>query len=109
MLGILAGAYGCAFAFAPVLQIRTMLMRGGAEQVSLALFVASLGNGSLWLAYGASVGSLPITLSNILGLSTTTATVLVMRRLRAGARSAREEDVKKRATGLEPATLSLGS
>lgn len=82
VLGVIAGIYGCAFAFAPILQIRKMMATGGADQVSAGLFVGGLLNGVLWLAYGLAVASLPVVLSNLLGIATTAATVLVMRRLR---------------------------
>lgn len=82
ILGVIAGIYGCAFAFAPVLQIRKMMATGGADQVSLGMFLGGVLNGVLWLAYGVAVGSLPVVASNMLGLATTIATLVVMLRLR---------------------------
>jgi MtN3 and saliva related transmembrane protein len=82
MIGLIAGVYGCAFAFAPLLQIRKTLMTGAVEQVSVGLFAGGMLNGVLWLAYGVSVGSLPVVAANILGITTCTATVIVMHRIR---------------------------
>jgi uncharacterized protein with PQ loop repeat len=78
--GILASVMGVAMSLAPLFQVRRVLERGQADDVSLAfLAVIALGSSS-WCAYGISTGDPYLIIPNTLGVITNVGTLLVVRR-----------------------------
>ena len=68
MLALLATVYGVGSSFAALLQARQLLARRRSCEISAALFGIYLGGYGLWLAYGPSVGSLPLVVVNAAGV-----------------------------------------
>ena len=82
VLAVLATSWGLVMAFSPVLQIRRMLRTRSSNDVSIAYF-AVLGIGFvLWIAYGASITSWPLMISNSAALIGSIATAIVALGLR---------------------------
>ena len=78
--GVLASAMGVAMALAPLFQVRRVLERGQADDVSLT-FLAVIAAGSMsWCAYGISTGDPFLIIPNTLGVITNVGTLLVVRR-----------------------------
>ena len=78
--GILASAMGVAMALAPLFQVRRVLERGRADDVSLAFLVVIALGSSSWCAYGISTGDPYLIIPNTLGVITNVGTLLVVRR-----------------------------
>ena len=78
--GIMASGMGVAMELAPLFQVRRVLQRGQADDVSLAfLAVIALGSTS-WCAYGISTGDPFLIIPNTLGVITNVGTLAVVRR-----------------------------
>lgn len=84
MLALLAASWGVLMAVSPALQIRRMLQRGSSADVSLTYLAVLLPGFLLWVAYGLSIGSLPIAIPNAVALTVGSATMIVAMRLRNG-------------------------
>jgi uncharacterized protein with PQ loop repeat len=82
ILATAATLYGVGGALSVLLQARQMLTRGASGDVSLRFLATYVGGYAIWLLYGLSVQSMPITLVHALGLVTGTITLTVALRLR---------------------------
>jgi uncharacterized protein with PQ loop repeat len=78
--GILASVMGVAMSLAPLFQVRRVLERGQADDVSLAFLVVIALGSSSWCAYGISTGDPYLIIPNTLGVITNVGTLLVVRR-----------------------------
>ena len=68
--GVLASAMGVAMALAPLFQVRRVLERGQADDVSLAFLAVIAAGSSSWCAYGISTGDPYLIIPNSLGVIT---------------------------------------
>jgi uncharacterized protein with PQ loop repeat len=86
VLGFAAAVWGAVMAVAPVLQIRTMIRRRSADDVSIGYFLVLLPGFCLWLAYGAVSGNPYLVVPNVAAVVSTLATVAIatVLRVRAG-------------------------
>ena len=82
ILGATATAYSLAAGGALLLQVRTMRRRGSSRDVSVAFLATTSGGYLIWLLYGAGIGSMPLIVSDAIGLVCSLATVVVALRLR---------------------------
>jgi hypothetical protein len=82
LLGAVAMAYGMGAAVSSLLQARRMRERGTSADVSLGFLGSYLGGYAIWLAYGLSIGSVPLIAVDALGLVCGGLTLLVAVRLR---------------------------
>ena len=84
LLGVAATVAGILMAVSPVLQVRRMLHTGSSRDYSL-LYPTMLCVGFvLWLAYGWSLGNLPMIISNLFSLGFMLITIGVAIALRRG-------------------------
>jgi MtN3 and saliva related transmembrane protein len=67
-LGASATAYSLAAGTALLLQVRTMLRRRSSQDVSLTFLVTTSGGYLIWLLYGLGIGSMPLIISDAVGL-----------------------------------------
>jgi uncharacterized protein with PQ loop repeat len=81
-LGTAAAAYGVVAALAALLQARQLVARGSSCDVSARFFGAYVGGYAIWLAYGISVGSVPLIVVDLVGLLCGGVTLVVALRLR---------------------------
>jgi uncharacterized protein with PQ loop repeat len=81
-LATAATLYGVGGALSVLLQARQMLTRGASGDVSIRFLATYVGGYAIWLLYGISVQSVPITLVHAIGLVTGTVTLTVALRLR---------------------------
>jgi uncharacterized protein with PQ loop repeat len=84
-----ATAYSVAAGTSLLLQVRTMLRRGSSEDVSLAFLGTTSGGYLIWLLYGVGIASIPLVVSDAIGLASSLAALLVALRLRLKADCAR--------------------
>lgn len=82
LLAIATATYGTAFALAPLFQLRRIARAGDSSQISLVYFGGLALNLALWLCYGLSVGDTVLIVSNVAGVTTAAATVVVVLRYR---------------------------
>src|SRR5215211_7398677 len=68
LLGTAASVYGVAAAAAALLQARQILRRRQSCEVSARFFASYVGGYAIWLLYGASIGSMPLILVDLVGL-----------------------------------------
>jgi uncharacterized protein with PQ loop repeat len=80
LFGILASAMGVAMSLAPLFQVRRVLERGQADDVSPAYLIVIAVGSSCWCAYGISTGDPYLIIPNSLGVITNVGTLLVVRR-----------------------------
>ena len=93
MLGTIALVAGVLMAVSPVLQVRRMFQTRSSRDFSLGYPTVLCVCFIPWLAYGISLGNMPMTLSNMASLTfmvLTIAVALYFRRGGAGAEAARE-------------------
>ncbi|MGF1663171.1 MAG: SemiSWEET family sugar transporter [Kineosporiaceae bacterium] len=83
VVGTAAAVWGAVMALAPVLQIRAMVRRRSAENVSIGYFLVLLPGFCLWLGYGVVSGDPFLVVPNTAAVVTTVATVVVAAVLRA--------------------------
>ncbi len=67
-LGTAATAYGVLGALKSLLQTRQMLARRTSGDVSARFLASYAGGYAIWLAYGVSIGSLPLIVADSVGL-----------------------------------------
>ena len=79
VFGILASVMGVAMSLAPLFQVRRVLERQQADDVSQAFLIVIAVGASCWCAYGISTGD-PYLIPNSLGVITNLGTLLVVRR-----------------------------
>ena len=84
-LGASATAYSLAAGTSLLLQVRTMLRRESSEDVSLTFLGTTSGGYLIWLLYGLSIASIPLIVSDAIGLASSLAAVVVAWRLRVSA------------------------
>lgn len=68
ILGVVATVYGTYGAIAILMQARQMLTRHGSCDVSLRFLASYVAGYAIWLAYGITSGSLPLTVTDSAGL-----------------------------------------
>lgn len=78
----IAGSWGVLMAIAPLLQIRAIVSRGHSEGVSAGHIAVLWVGFVLWLAYGISIASTPLVVTNVVALTTGTATLAIIIRYR---------------------------
>lgn len=84
LLAVSAAIWGTLMAISPFLQIRRILVRRSAADVSIGyLGVLQVGFG-LWIAYGLSIGNLALIVPNTVAFLVGVATILLAWRFRAG-------------------------
>jgi uncharacterized protein with PQ loop repeat len=77
--GVLASVMGVAMSLAPLFQVRRVLERGQADDVSQAFLVVIAVGATCWCAYGISTGDPYLIIPNSLGVITNVGTLLVVR------------------------------
>jgi uncharacterized protein with PQ loop repeat len=78
--GVLASVMGVFMSLAPLFQVRRVLERERADDVSQAFLIVIAVGASCWCAYGISTGDPYLIIPNSLGVITNVATLLVVRR-----------------------------
>jgi uncharacterized protein with PQ loop repeat len=78
--GLVASVMGVGMSLAPLFQVRRVLDRGQADDVSQAFLVVIAVGATAWCAYGISSGDLYLIIPNSLGVVTNVGTLLVVRR-----------------------------
>jgi uncharacterized protein with PQ loop repeat len=82
MLELLVIAYGVGAAGAGLLQARRLLQTRSSCEASALFFAVYAGGYALWLAYGLSIGSLPLVIVNGIGFVSAALTLAVALSLR---------------------------
>ena len=82
VLGVSAAAWGVLMAAAPLLQIRRMMARRSAQDVSVGYFVVLLPGFALWVLYGTVRADWALVVPNSIAVLVTSTTVVATRRLR---------------------------
>ena len=82
MLAVLVTAYGVGAAGAALFQARQLLEGRGSCEVSARFFAVYAGRYALWLAYGVSIGSLPLIIVDAIGVDCASATLAIALSLR---------------------------
>jgi uncharacterized protein with PQ loop repeat len=82
MLTLLATAYGVGAAGAALFQTRQLLESRRSCEVSARFFAVYAGGYAIWLAYGLSIGSLPLIIVDAIGVVCATATLAIVLSLR---------------------------
>lgn len=82
MLVLLVTAYGVGAAGAGLLQVRQLLEGRRSCEVSALFFAVYAGGYAIWLAYGVSIGSLPLIIVDGIGVVCATVTLAVVLSLR---------------------------
>src|SRR5262245_25779233 len=82
MLTLLATAYGVGAAGAALFQTRQLLESRRSCEVSARFFAVYAGGYAIWLAYGVSIGSLPLIVVDAIGVVCATATLVIVLSLR---------------------------
>ena len=77
-IAVIAGGWGVLMAVAPLLQIRAIVTRGHSDGVSAGHIAVLCVGFVLWLAYGVSIASAPLVITNVVALTTGIATLLVI-------------------------------
>ncbi|MEM8902977.1 MAG: SemiSWEET family transporter [Actinomycetota bacterium] len=86
-IALIAGTWGVLMAVAPLLQIRAIVQRGDSEGVSAGHIAVLCVGFALWLAYGITIASAPLIVTNVVALTTGSVTLAVIVRYRQGADS----------------------
>ncbi len=82
VLAVLAATWAVLMGLAPVLQIRRMVRRGSADDLSVGYISVLVPGFALWIAYGISSANLALIVPNIVALLVATLTIVVAVRLR---------------------------
>jgi uncharacterized protein with PQ loop repeat len=80
IFGIVASVMGVGMSLAPLFQVRRVLERGQADDVSQAFLIVIAVGASCWCAYGISSGDPYLIIPNSLGVVTNVGTLMVVRR-----------------------------
>jgi uncharacterized protein with PQ loop repeat len=80
VFGPLASFMGVLMSLAPLFQVRRVLERGQADDVSQAFLVVIAVGAICWCAYGISDGDLYLLVPNVLGVITNAGTLVLVRR-----------------------------
>lgn len=81
-LAVLAAGWAVLMGLAPLLQVRRMVKRRSADDVSLGYLGVLIPGFALWIAYGASSANIALILPNTVALIVATVTIVVAARLR---------------------------
>jgi MtN3 and saliva related transmembrane protein len=84
ILGPIASVMGVLMSLAPLFQVRRVLDREQADDVSQWFLVIIVAGASAWCAYGISTGDPYLIVPNSVGVVTNVATLLVVRRYQRG-------------------------
>jgi uncharacterized protein with PQ loop repeat len=76
-LGIAAAVWGIVMALAPLLQIRRIIVRRSAADLSLGYFGVLLPGFALWAGYGLARGDWPLVIPNVIAFTVGAVTVAV--------------------------------
>ncbi|MDR7187168.1 uncharacterized protein with PQ loop repeat [Microbacterium trichothecenolyticum] len=68
VLAVLAATWAVIMGLAPLLQLRRMVQRGSAADVSIGYLLILLPGFGLWIAYGVSATNLALVVPNAVGL-----------------------------------------
>jgi MtN3 and saliva related transmembrane protein len=101
-LAAVAATWAVLMALGPVLQIRSIVRRRSSQGVSVGYFAILLVGFALWVAYGVASATVALVIPNTVAFVTALATIVVALRYRRG-RTAREDDVRGRASGARDA------
>lgn len=85
LLAVSAAIWGTLMAISPFLQIRRILIRRSAADVSLGYLAVLQVGFALWVAYGISIGNAALIVPNTVAFLVGVATMLLAWRFRAGA------------------------
>jgi uncharacterized protein with PQ loop repeat len=80
LFGLVASSMGVAMSLAPLFQVRRVLERQQADDVSQAFLLVIAVGSSAWCAYGVSSGDAYLIIPNALGVITNLGTLLLVRR-----------------------------
>ena len=80
IFGPIASFMGVLMSLAPLFQVRRILERRTADDVSIAFLGVIAAGSSAWCAYGISTGDPYLIIPNSLGVITNVGTLLVVRR-----------------------------
>ena len=80
IFGPIASFMGVLMSLAPLFQVRRILDRRQADDVSIAFLVVIAAGATAWCAYGISTADPYLIIPNSLGVVTNVATLLVVRR-----------------------------
>ena len=81
-LGAAATIYSLMAGTALLLQMRTMLRSASSRDVSVTFLATTTGGYLIWLLYGMAIGSMPLIVSDAIGLATSLAALAVATLLR---------------------------
>jgi uncharacterized protein with PQ loop repeat len=84
LLAAFATVYGIGGGLSVLFQARQMRDRGSSRDVSLGFLATYVGGYAIWLLYGLSMESIPITAVNAVGLASGVVTLSVALKLRCG-------------------------
>ena len=87
LLGAVATVYGVLGALKTLLQTRQMLARHSSGDVSAGFLASYAGGYAIWLAYGLTIGSLPLVVVDTVGLLSAGLTLAVALSLRGSNRT----------------------
>jgi uncharacterized protein with PQ loop repeat len=82
-LGPLASGMGVLMSLSPLFQVRRVLHRRRADDVSQAFLLVIAIGATAWCAYGISIGDLYLIIPNVVGVITNCGALLVVRRFTA--------------------------
>lgn len=77
LLGFTAATWGVVMALAPILQIRRIIVRRSAADLSLGYFGVLLPGFALWVFYGLARGDWPLVVPNAIAFTVGLTTVIV--------------------------------
>lgn len=77
LLPVAAGGWGVVMGLAPLLQIRTILRRRSAADVSIGSMAVLLVGFALWLGYGVSIGNAALIATNVTAFTVTASAIAV--------------------------------
>ena len=82
VLGVVAASWGVLMAISPILQIRRILQRRSAADVSIAYLAVLEFGFLLWMGYGLALGNYALIVPNSVAFSVGAATILIALRYR---------------------------
>jgi len=82
VLGLLVVAYGVGAAGAGLLQAHRLLKMRSSCEASASFFAVYAGGYAIWLAYGVSIGSLPLVIVDAIGVVSAALTLAIALSLR---------------------------
>jgi uncharacterized protein with PQ loop repeat len=88
IFGPIASVMGVAMSLAPLFQVRRVLQREQADDVSQLFLLIIVAGASAWCAYGWATGDPYLIIPNTVGVITNVATLLVVRRYQRASRPA---------------------